>query len=234
MPHRQNELLAALPPDVYAALEPHLAMAKLPFAAIVASPGQTVTNVHFPHDCVISLVVELEDGGMVEAAMVGRDGVANGTAALDGKVALQNSIVQVAGNSSAIAPNDLRSVANESPVLRSLIVRHEQVLLSQAMQSAACNASHLVEARMCRWLLRLHDLTQSDQVTLTQDFLAQLLGVRRSSVSFVAGTLQTAGLIRYRRGNIKLSDVEALQDASCECYRKVRNDYELLRGHTTS
>jgi CRP-like cAMP-binding protein len=97
------------------------------------------------------------------------------------------------------------------------------------MQSAACNASHTVEARMCRWLLRIRDLTQSDQIMLTQEFLAQLLGVRRTSVSLVAGTLQSAGLIRYKRGNIKLLDIEALQETSCECYAKVNTAYEMLR-----
>jgi len=229
MPHRQNLILAALPARILAALEPHLKIVKLPFAQLVASTGGTVTNIYFPHDSVVSLVVQLDDGQMVEAAMVGRDGVVNATSALDGKLSLQRSIVQVAGGSSSISPNDLRAVAREWEGLQSLIIRHEQILLSQAMQSAACNASHTVEARMCRWLLRIRDLTQSDQIMLTQEFLAQLLGVQRTSVSLVAGTLQSAGLIRYKRGNIKLLDIEALQETSCECYAKVNTAYEMLR-----
>jgi DNA-binding XRE family transcriptional regulator len=121
----------------------------------------------------------MEDGA-IEAAMVGRDGIANGTSALDDNVSLHECIVQISGAGSAIAPQALRSAARRFEPLQSLIIRHEQVLLAQAMQSAACNASHTVEERMCRWL---HDLTQSDQLTITQDYLAHLIGVRRTTVS---------------------------------------------------
>src|SRR5213075_1440303 len=108
----------------------------------------------------------------------------------------------------------LRSMSNEFEQLRTLLIRHEQVVLAQAQQSAGCNATHTVEARMCRWLLRIRDLNQSDEMRLTQEFLAQMLGVRRTSVSIVAGTLQKAGLLTYRRGVIKLLDVEALRASS--------------------
>jgi len=166
----------------------------------------------------------MEDGA-IEAAMVGRDGIANGTSALDDNVSLHECIVQISGAGSAIAPQALRSAARRFEPLQSLIIRHEQVLLAQAMQSAACNASHTVEERMCRWL---HDLTQSDQLTITQDYLAHLIGVRRTTVSLIAGNLQRSGLIRYRRANIKLLEIEALQDGSCECYQRVRNQYQDL------
>ena len=109
-----------------------------------------------------------------------------------------------------------------------MLIRHEQVLLAQAQQSAGCNASHLVEARMCRWLLRMRDLAQRDDLTLTQEFLAQMLGVQRSSVSLVAGTLQTAGFIRYSRGNIRILDVEAVLSGACECYQTVKGLYDRL------
>ena len=122
----------------------------------------------------------------------------------------------------------LRGLSHEFPPLQSLLIRHEQVLLAQAQQSAGCNASHTVEARMCRWLLRIRDLTQSDEMSLTQDFLAQMLGVRRTSVSLVAGTLQRSGIIHYRRGHITIADVEALRSSSCECYDRVRSHYARL------
>jgi CRP-like cAMP-binding protein len=122
----------------------------------------------------------------------------------------------------------LHGIADEFPPLRASMVRHERVLFAQAQQSAACNASHTVEARMCRWLLRMRDLGQSDDLKLTQDYLAQMLGVRRTSVSLVASTLQQAGLIKYRRGNIHIVDVEGVQDASCECYAKVQQHYERM------
>ena len=167
-----------------------------------------VKRVYFPHSGAISLVVEMDVGDMIETAMVGRDGVHNAASALDGKVSLNKGIVQLAGVTSVIDADKLRTIADKNKVLRSIIIRHEQVLLAQSQQSAACNASHSVEARMCRWLMRMRDLADGDEMTLTQEFLAQMLGVRRSSVSIVAGTLQKAGFIRYRRGNIRILDLK--------------------------
>ena len=152
----------------------------------------------------------------------------NGTAALNGKVSLHKGIVQVAGAAATINPDVLRKLAHEFEPLQSLLIRHEQVLLAQAQQSAGCNASHTVETRMCRWLLRMRDLTQSNELNLTQEFLAQMLGVRRTSVSLVAGTLQGAGLIKYSRGNIRLLDLEQLEQSACECYETVKGNYERL------
>ena len=121
----------------------------------------------------------------------------------------------------------MRQLALADEKFRAVLVRHEQVLLAQAQQSAACNASHAVEARMCRWLLRMRDLV-GDDLPLTQDFIAQMMGVRRPSVSLVAGTLQQAGLIKYRRGHITIVDIERLQDSACECYETVRSHYEAM------
>jgi hypothetical protein len=176
----------------------------------------------------VSLVVEMQVGEMIETAMVGRDGVVNGTAALDSKISLHKGIVQVAGAAATINPDVLRNLAHEFGPLQSFLIRHEQVLLAQAQQSAGCNASHTVESRMCRWLLRMRDLTQSNDLKLTQEFLAQMLGVRRTSVSLVAGTLQRAGLIKYTRGNIHLVDIEQLEQSACECYATVKGHYERL------
>jgi hypothetical protein len=181
-----------------------------------------------PHVGIISLVVEMQVGDMIETAMVGRDGVVNATSALDGKIALHKGLVQAAGVASVINPDALRKVADEFAPFRSILIRHEQILLAQAQQSAGCNASHTVEARMCRWLLRIRDLIQSDEVDLTQEFLAQMLGVRRTSVSLVASTLQKAGWISYRRGKIRITDVEGLKSGACECYERVRSHYERL------
>ena len=128
----------------------------------------------------------------------------------------------------ALEANAYHSASPEHKALRSIIIRHEQVLLAQSQQSAACNASHPVECRMCRWLMRMRDLAVSDDLTLTQEFLAQMIGVRRSSVSIIAGTLQKAGFIRYRRGNIRILDVEGLHGGSCKCYATVKSHYERL------
>ena len=228
MSQSPNLILDSLPQNIFAALEPHLKNTSLKFGEIVAESEHEVKTVYFPYDGVISLVVEMDVGDMIETAMVGRDGVANATSALDGKISLHKAIVQVAGNASVIDADTLRSIANEFEPLRSLLIRHEQVLFAQAQQSAGCNASHTVESRMCRWLLRIRDLTQSNRMQLTQEFLAQMLGVRRSSVSLVAGSLQTSGFIKYRRGNIELLDVEAMESAACECYARVRLHYERM------
>jgi CRP-like cAMP-binding protein len=195
---------------------------------VIAETDQFVSNVYFPHSGIISLVVEMEVGDMIETAMVGRDGVVNATSALDGRISLHRGLVQSEGAASVINPDVLRKLADEFTPLRSILIRHEQVLLAQAQQSAACNASHTVEARMCRWLLRIRDLNQSDEMKLTQEFLGQMLGVRRTSVSLVASTLQQAGWIKYRRGHIQITDVEGLRSGVCECYEKVFAHYEKL------
>ena len=228
MAQSQNRILNSLPQNIFAAFAPHLKRVELRFGDTVAETNEPIDKVYFPDRGVISLVVALELGDTIETAMVGRDGVVNGTAALDGSVSLHRGIVQVDGEASVIMPDALRSLANEFEPLRSMLIRHEQVLFAQVQQSAACNASHSVEARMCRWLLRIHDLTGSNDMQLTQEFLAQMLGVRRTSVSVVAGMLQRAGFIRYRRGHIRLLDIEKLKSGACECYDTINNHYARL------
>ena len=228
MSQSPNRILDSLPQNIFAAVRPHLKIANLRFGETVAETDREVSAVYFPHGGIISLVVEMQVGDMIETAMVGRDGAANATAALDGKMALQKGLVQVEGAASVIGPDVLRGLADEFAPFRSKLIRHEQVLFAQAQQSAACNASHSVEARMCRWLLRIRDLTQSDEMNLTQEFLAQMLGVRRTSVSLVASTLQKAGWISYRRGHIRITDVEGMRSGACECYERVRTHYDSL------
>jgi CRP-like cAMP-binding protein len=223
----QNRILASLPESTQSALGPHLKNMDLKFGSVLFESGGAVEHVYFPHSGVISLVVELEEGDMLETAMVGRDGVLGVSSALDGKVSLNKAIIQSAGTASVANADAVRDIALKDDVFRSRLLRHEQVLFAQCQQSAACNAAHTVEARLCRWLLRLRDLV-GDDLQLTQEFLGQMLGVRRSSVSLVASTLQSAGLIRYSRGNIRLLDVEGLQEASCECHRAVAAHYERM------
>lgn len=228
MDQTPNLILSSLPAAVFALVKPHLKKVELVFGEVISRTDELVSRVYFPHIGVVSLVVEMDVGNMIETAMVGRDGVVNGTSALDGKVSLHRGIIQLGGFASIIDPDILRSVAMQNPSLHAVLIRHEQVLLSQAQQSAGCNASHTVEARMCRWLLRMRDLNQTDELDLTQEFLAQMLGVQRSSVSVIAGTLQKAGFIKYRRGKIQMVDIEAIRSGSCECYEKVRQNYEKL------
>lgn len=228
MAQSRNLILNALPQNIFAAAGTHLNEIELAFGDVLAESGGTVDRVYFPTAGVVSLVVEMKAGEMIETAMVGRDGVVNATSALDGKLSLHKAIIQIPGQAFAIGSDTLRALADEFPPLRSMLIRHEQVLLAQAQQSAGCNARHTVEARMCRWLLRIRDLTGSDEMKLTQEFLAQMLGVRRTSVSLVAGTLETAGFITTRRGTIRLLNVEGLQQGACECYETVQGHYKHL------
>jgi CRP-like cAMP-binding protein len=222
-----NRLLASLPPATRQAIAPHLKLRDLPFGTVVSETQGVIEDVVFPISGVISLVVELKEGDMLETAMVGNDGGVGIASALDGKVSLNKAVVQIAGTGAFIKAEQLHGLALNDGALRSRLIRHEQVLFAAAQQSAACNASHTVEARLCRWLLRMRDLA-GDDLVVTQEFLAQMLGVRRTSVSLVAGTLQGAGLIRYRRGHVRVVDVDGMKDAACECYEAVNANYDLL------
>jgi CRP-like cAMP-binding protein len=228
IPHSPNRLLAALPPGDFALLRPHLETIELVQEAVLVGAGDRLTRVFFPHHGVISLVVSLAGGGMVEVAMIGRDSVFGGSAALDGSISLTDAVVQLPGTASTLEVGILRTAAQESIAFRTTLIRHEQALFAQAQQSAACNAMHAAEARLARWLLRMHDLAGEDELHLTQDFLAQMIGVQRNSVSTVAHALQQAGVIKYSRGHIKIANLVALQDASCECYQAVNMQYKRL------
>jgi CRP-like cAMP-binding protein len=148
----------------------------------------------------------------------------------DGRISLSRGIVQLSGDIVVCSIEGLKSAALQSPKLLSLLFRHEQTVYAQAQQSAACFATHHVQARLCRWLLRARDLSGSDTLLLTQEYLADMLGVRRTSVTVVAHTLQAAGLIKYTRGKIQILDPAALQEGACECYGSVKRHYARLLG----
>ena len=232
-PTSPNRLLASLRPADRALLRPHLETVALDQEAVLFDAGEVIDRVYFPHSGIISLVVVLESGQAIEAAMIGRDSMVGASSALDGVVSLNTAIVQLAGSGETLDVARFREIAEKRPDFRTTLVRHEQALFAQAQQSAACNASHIVGARLSRWLLRARDLSGSDMLPLTQEFLAQMLGVQRSSVSPVAHTLQQAGLIRYSRGRIEILNLEGLRDASCECYGTVKAHYDrLLNGQS--
>jgi CRP-like cAMP-binding protein len=228
IPHSPNYLLAALTPSDFALLRPHLETIKLLQEDVLVAAGDRLKKVLFPHNGVISLVVSLAGGGRVEVASIGRDSVFGGSAALDGSISLTDAIIQLPGVASALEVGALRAAAKQSIDFRTVLIRHEQALFAQAQQSAACNAMHSVESRLARWLLRMHDLAGGDQLRLTQDFLAQMIGVQRNSVSTIAHTLQQAGVIKYARGHIEIINREALKHASCECYEAVNVQYKKL------
>ena len=177
-------------------IRPHLRPAELAHGAILVEAGQKITRVYFPHSGVISLVVSLRDGEMIEVAMIGQDSVFGASAAFNGRTSLNNAIVRLPGIASVLDVEHLWSAAEISTSFRTLLFRHKQVLFAQAQQSAACNASHTVESRLSRCLLRLRDLSGSDKLPITQEALAQMIGVGRNSVSIVAHTT-ACRLIRF-------------------------------------
>ncbi|MGA2996214.1 Crp/Fnr family transcriptional regulator [Bradyrhizobium sp.] len=209
-------------------LKPHLKVVTFAQHSTLFEANQKIKHVYFPTSAVVSLVVSLSTGEMIETAMIGADGVVGASAALDGKIALSRGIVRLGGEIVVCGIEALKSTALQNPKLLSLLIRHEQTLYAQAQQSAACFASHQVESRLCRWLLRARDLSETDTLLFTQEILSELLGVRRASVTVVAHTLQAAGLIKYSRGKIQMLDAEALQDSACECYSTVKLYYEQL------
>jgi CRP-like cAMP-binding protein len=223
-----NLLLEALPDTERRALDPCLKRIELHQRDVLFDLGDSIHDVYFPLDAVISLVVPLSTGETVETAMVGRDGVVGSAAALNGRVSLSRAIVQIAGKSLRCPLERLKQVVREHPIIRGLLGGHEQALFAQAQQAAACNATHVIESRLARWLLRAADLHGNDELPLTQEYIAQMLGVRRTSVTVVARTLQEAGLIHYTRGRIKLLDIPALQETACECYETVKMNYATL------
>ena len=223
-----NHLLAALPATDFESIRPYLETTELAAEAVLVRAGEPLTHVFFPHSGAISLVVSLTSGETVEVATIGCDSVYGATASLDGRISLTDAVVQLPGITSTLEAGRLRTAANQSVAFRTTLIRHEQALFAQAQQTAACNASHPVEARLARWLLRMHDLSGDDTLSLTQDFLAQMIGVQRNSVSVVAHKLQQAGIIRYSRGLVEILDLEALNEVSCECYTAVRTQYRRL------
>jgi CRP-like cAMP-binding protein len=226
----KNLLLNLFSPSDLKRLEPHLKPARFEQHYVLFEADELISHVYFPTSAVVSLVVTLSTGDMIEAAMVGNDGVVGASAALDGKVAPSRGIIQLGGEIVVCDIDALKSVALQSPKLLALLIRHEQAVFAQAQQSAACFATHRVEARLCRWLLRARDLSGSDKLTFTQEYLGEMLGVRRTSVTAVAHTLQEAGLIKYARGKIQIINAKELQESACECYGSVKAHYQKLLG----
>jgi CRP-like cAMP-binding protein len=228
MAELSNLLLEALSQADSDALRPHLRHVHLPHKEILFDAGQPISGVYFPTGGVISLVIGLSTGTQIESAMVGRDGVVGASSALDGKISLCRAVVQLEGNCFVCEVSKLRDLALQSHTFLSILIRHEQTLFAQAQQSTACMAEHNVEARLARWLLRARDLSGTDTLIFTQEFLAEMLGVQRSSVTLGARALQQARIIEYSRGKIQVLDLDALREVTCECYGAVREHYRLL------
>jgi CRP-like cAMP-binding protein len=223
-----NKLLASLPRDHFDRLLPHLSTVTLPQGVVLYESGDEVDQVYFPQYGMLSLLAVLRDGKAIETATVGREGVVGAMAGLGLYKSLVRVVVQMPVSVSKIAATHFRTAAATSDPVRDLCIRYNEVLLSQARVTAACNALHPIEARFCRWLLQSADRSASDTVALTQEFLAEMLGVRRTSVTEVASKVQNAGVITYSRGVIKILDRAALLRMSCECYETLLDQSAVL------
>jgi len=223
-----NLLLTALPTFVPSLLGSCLKRGTLLAGHVLYNVHDPIRRVYFPIEAIGSLRIPLLNGHTVETAMVGRDGVLGALAAFGAKRSSCRAVVQISGDCLYTEVDALTSAVVKFPELRSLIISHEEVLLSHIHQSAACNATHHLESRLARRLLRAVDLRGSDELLLTQEYLAEMLGARRATVTLIAQNFQNAGMIKYTRGHIKICDTVKLQMAACECYRVIKSNYEAL------
>jgi CRP-like cAMP-binding protein len=220
-----NRLLAALSLAESARLTPFLKIISLEQGVVLNEPGDEMESIIFPHSGMVSLLAIMKDGSAVETATIGREGVVGAMAGL-GLHTLTRAVVQTPLVASQIAAAQFRKAVELSSELRDVIVRYNDALLGQVQITAACNALHPIQARLARWILQTKDRVDGDVIPLTQQLLSEMLGVRRSSVSEVATQLQAAGLIRYTRGSIEITNREGLEKAACECYQTIRAQVE--------
>jgi len=224
----QNHCLLQLTPAVLDKAKASLRPREFAASELLFAPGDRISELYFPTAGAVSLVTPLTTGQTIEFGMIGRYGVVGGSAALVEVGANYQAVVQVPGEGFSMAVEKARLLALEHEEFRALMARHEQFILAQAQQSSACNAVHDVEQRFSRWLLRVRDVVGSDSFRLTQEFMAEMLGVRRTSVTAVAQKLQHAGIITYTRGHITIENLEGLQSCSCECHRTIETQHELV------
>ena len=225
-----NRLLACLPESDFARLKPHLTTIPVKAKQIFHKPNEPARHVIFPNGGVASVTTVMANGAMVEVATVGDEGLIGISAFLDDGIMACETMMQVPDTSAEQMPvKAFKELIGQPGIFQDCVRRYAQGLLIQVMQSTACMALHGVQERCCRWLLMAHDRVHRDEFELSHEFLAMMLGSTRPTVTVVAGTLQKAGLIRYKHGRITIVDRDDLEAASCECYRTVKAHYERLR-----
>jgi len=219
----KNLFLSALPARDLALLKPSLHFAELAQGEVLGEAGQRVSEVVFLEAGMVSLLNQMQDGLVIEIATLGRESIVGVLSALGNHHSNVRAIVQIAGSAWKIRANDFRTAVDKSRTLRNLVLLSSEVGMVQMQQISACNALHTAERRLCRWILQVRDRIDSDVIELTQDFLARMLAVRRPTVTLIAQSLQDAGLIRYRRGRITITDREGLEKLACECVGEIRS-----------
>jgi CRP-like cAMP-binding protein len=223
-----NAFLSALPAKDFSLLAPDLRTVPLERGAVLRDAGEEIEHVYFPLSGVVCRIVLMRNGATAETAMIGRTGILGISAGLGLRRATGRAVVQIPGEAARIAASQFEEAVRESTAIRDLVVRYNGLVLAQVQQSVACNALHHLEARLCRWLLDAHDCVDGDAIPLTQELIAQLLGVRRTTLTVVARALQSTGMIRYRRGLILIVNRSALEQSACECYSVVKRHADNL------
>jgi len=224
----QNQLLAALPTAEFKRIAPHLELVAMPLGDVLYESGGQMEHVYFPTTAIVSLQYVLENGASSEIAGVGNEGVLGISLFMGGNTTPSRAIVQTAGHGYRLKTKLLMEEFNRGGVMQHLLLRYTQALITQISQTAVCNRHHSVEQQLCRWLLLTLDRLPSNDLTMTQELIASMLGVRREGITVAAGHLQQAGCIRYRRGHITVLDRSGLESRVCECYAVVKDEYDRL------
>jgi CRP-like cAMP-binding protein len=229
-PHRpvQNHLLGALTTPEQERLFPQLELVTMPLGKVLYESGSQLGHVYFPATCIVSLLYVMEDGASAEIAVVGNEGLVGVALFMGGETTPSRAVVQSAGFAYRLAGAQMKQEFNRSGSMQHLMLRYTQALLTQMAQTAVCNRHHSVDQQLCRWLLLSLDRLPSNELAMTQELIANMLGVRREGVTEAAGNLQNAGLIRYSRGRITVLDRDKLEQRVCECYAVVRKEFDRL------
>jgi len=224
----ENRLLRALPADALGRLSPYLEYMELPLGEVIHESGDVLRHVYFPVDCIVSLLYVLADGSSAEIAIVGNDGLIGIALFMGGETTPNRAIVQSAGGAYRLLGQRLKDEFYRNDALHDLFLRYIQALITQMAQTAVCNRHHSVDQQLCRWLLLSLDRLSSNELNMTQELIANMLGVRREGVTEAAGKLQRLGVIHYQRGHIAVLDRPKLQALCCECYAVVKKETDRL------
>ncbi len=224
---KDNHLLAALPAAEWARWQPQLEAVELPLGQVLCEPGQHLNHVYFPTNAIVSLLYVLENGATAEIAVVGNEGLVGISLFMGGESTPSRAVVQSAGRGYRLSARVLKEEFDQAAVLH-LLLRYTQALITQMSQTAVCNRHHSLDQQLCRWLLLSMDRLHGSELRMTQELIANMLGVRREGVTEAAIKLQKAGLIEYARGRIEVLDRAGLEQRSCECYAVVKKEYDRL------
>ncbi|WP_430389790.1 Crp/Fnr family transcriptional regulator [Dyella sp. 20L07] len=230
---RQNRLLGALPEAEWARWEPHLEPVDMPLGKVLYESGSRLSHVYFPTTSIVSLLYVMEDGASAEIAVVGNEGIVGISLFMGGESTPSRALVQSAGKGFRLKADLMLQEFNRAGPVLHLLLRYTQALITQMSQTAVCNRHHSLDKQLCRWLLLSLDRLHSDELVMTQELIANMLGVRREGVTEAAGNLQDDGLIRYQRGHITVLDRAGLEKRTCECYAVVKKEYDRLLPSTT-